>query len=384
MSAFQQPLDIVNRALMRCGCPIMGSINDQQEGVTIVQMYDRVRRAELRRNLWVTATRTVSLRALDAASCLLNFEAWASGTTYGANYVVTYGNQTWVSLVDGNLGNVPGTAVTSGALPWDRYFGPRAANPWNDTLQNLSTSNNISYHVGEIAYFASNGTIFASLVEGNQNEPDLVDAWLATIMYSSGAVVSYNSTNYQSRVNQNFNNQPDASPTQWTSTVTNPLLSRSWVKLASASLSTLPIIYPVTAGPASDALSRNAFYKPSGFLRMAVQAPKAGANAWLGAHVGLPYSDWIEEGDFITSSAAQTTMIMRFVADVTDVAAMDDMFCEGFSARLAMEAAPTIAPKMIGECRRQYNEAMSEARIVDAIEEGPVEQDEDEYIRVRL
>ncbi len=362
----------------------MGNINDQQEGVEIVQMYDRVRRAELRRSLWVTATRTVALRALDAASSFLTFEAYAAGTTYAAGYVVTSGNMTWVSGVDGNVGNTPGLPVASGAQPWAIYFGPRACNPWNDTLQNLSTSNNISYHVGEMVYLLTTGVIYTSLVEGNQNQPDVVDAWSATIMYSTGAVVNFNGTNYQSRVNQNFGYQPDASPTQWTTTVTNPTVSGSWLKLASATLSTMPIIYPVTAGPSSDTLSRNAFYKPAGFLRQAIQAPKAGAAAWLGAHVGLPYTDWIVEGEFITSAQSLTSMILRFIADVADVSTMDDMFCEGFSARLAMEAAPTLNKEMIGACRRGYQEAMSEARIVDAIEDGPVEQDEDEYITVRL
>src|SRR5260370_40422134 len=114
--------------------------------------YDKIRRAELRRNLWTNATRTGAIRALDTTSRLLNFPAYAASTPYPAGYVVTYGNLTWVSLIDANLSNTPGTAATSGQLPWDTYYGPVACNAWNDTIQNTVTTNNTSYHIGEIAY----------------------------------------------------------------------------------------------------------------------------------------------------------------------------------------------------------------------------------------
>src|SRR5260370_28505384 len=223
---FQQPLDIINRGLQRCGLPRMGSLMDQQPGQEMIFEYDKLRRAELRRNLWVFATRTGAIRALDTTSRLLNFPAYAAGTTYPAGYVVTYGNLTWISLIDANLGNTPGTAATSGQLPWDNYYGTPVANAWNDSIQNTATTNNISYHVGEIAYYLTTGNIYVSVVDGNQNDPTVVDTWSATTMYSTGAVVSFTTaggslTNHQSLGNLNFASQPDTTPSKWPLTHTN-------------------------------------------------------------------------------------------------------------------------------------------------------------------
>lgn len=384
---FQTPVDIANRALQHLGHPRIASFIDNSDGAQELYFtYDKVRRAELRRNLWVFATRRVALRALDTTSSLLTFEAWASGTTYPGGYIVTYGGLMWVSLVNGNVGQTPGVAPLSGPLPWDVYFGPLVCNAWDDAVQNPDpTSNNTSYHAGEIAYLLTSGDIYVSIVEGNQNEPTVVDTWSNTIMYATGAVVSYNSVNYQSLLNRNFSNEPDTSPTYWTTTVTNPTVSGSWVQLAGASLSSNPIVYPLTAGPANDSWTRNAFRLPAGFLRPAPADPKAGARAWLGAHVGLPADDLTYEGLYITAGFSRTFMMLRFVADVQDVTTFDDMFCEGLAARLALEGAPTLTEgKRERACQVAYRAAMSEARTVDAIEAGPTEQTEDEYVTVRL
>jgi hypothetical protein len=381
---YQQPLDIYNRALRNLGLPVAGTVYDQTPVQEIAAIYDKVRRAELRRNLWIFATRTVALRALDTTSQVLTFGAYAAGTTYPAGYIVSYNNTLWISKVNANLGNTPGSPVSSGQQPWDLYFGPLIINTWNDSIQNTSTTNNLSYHIGELAYYLSTGHVYSSLVEGNQNDPTAVDTWSATTMYSSGAVVSYNSTNYQSLVDRNFNYTPSTSPTQWSLTVTNPTISGSWIYLSDATLTQFPLIYPVNAGPADDLSTRNAYRKPFGWLREAPRDPKAGANAWLGAHVGMPYDRLTEQGLFLVGPSSFAEILRRFVADVTDVSLMDDMFCEGFAARLAVEAAPIIAPDKMRAVKALYDEKMNEARLVDAIEEGPIEQDEDEYITVRL
>ncbi len=384
MAEYQKREDIVNRGLQIIGVPRIDKLADSNLNATEANAsYDKVRKAELRRNLWTFATRTACLRALDTTSRFLTFEAYAAGTTYAANYVVSYLNMNWVSNYPGNVGNTPGTDITSGQQAWSPYFGPQTANAWNDTIENTDTTNNLSYRLGEPVYLISDGTIWISNADGNQNEPDVVDEWDEAIMYSSGEVISYNSVTYQSLVNLNFDNTPSSSPSDWTVTVTNPTVSRSWVKLASASLVRRPIIYPVNAGPANDPASRNAFFKPAGYLRSAPLSPKAGARAWQGAHVGLAYSDRIHQGNYITTASASFAIVERFVADVTDVASFDDMFDEGLAARLAMELAPRLAPDKIGVAAARYREAMSEARTVDAIELGPVEQDEDELITVR-
>src|SRR5260370_22063748 len=108
--------------------------------------YDKIRRAELRRNLWTNATRTGAIRALDTTSRLLNFPAYAAGTTYPAGYVATYGNLTRVSLIHAHLSNTPGTAAPSRQLPCDNYDGPVPCNPCNGTLQTTVTTTYPSHH----------------------------------------------------------------------------------------------------------------------------------------------------------------------------------------------------------------------------------------------
>lgn len=384
---FSSPYDIANRALQYCGVSRISTFSDNSKAAAETSfIYDKVRRAELRRNLWVFATRRVALRALDTTSSLLTFEAYSSGKTYPAGYIVTSGNQTWVSLIGGNLGNTPGTPAAAGYLPWDIYFGPVVANAWNDTFENSNVAtSNTSYHMGELVYLFSTGNIYVSLVEGNQNEPDTVDTWSNEIMYAVGAVVSYNGVNYQSLVARNFNFEPDTSPTQWTTTVTNPTVSGSWVQLTGASLNPAPIVYPLTAGPSSDLTTQNAFMLPAGFLRPAPQSPKAGVNAWLGAHVGSPANDWTYEGRYLVTRQYTTALVLRFIADVTDVATFDDMFCEGLACRIALGVAETLtqSPPKAQLISAEYAKFMFDARAVDAIESGPVEQTEDEYITVR-
>ncbi len=384
---FQTPLDIANRALQHLGAPRIGAFTDNSPGAQeMVFSYDKVRQAELRRNLWQFATRQTALRALDTASRLVSFPAFSSATIYAGGQIVTSGGLTWISLVDGNVGNLPGLAAVSGPLVWDVYFGPTSADPWNFFNTENSFSNNESYHLGELAYQTpGDGSykVYASLVEGNQNEPNTVDVWSATQMYSVGAVVSYNSINYQSRVALNYDFEPDVNATQWTTVLTNPAVSGSWSQITGATLSTNPIVYPLTAGPYSDTDTRNAFRLPSGFLRPAPQDPKAGVNAWLGAHVGMGASGWIYQGGYIITSFEMPAIVFRFVCDVQDVTTMDPMFCEGLAARLAMESAPTLAPDRLQACMIAYQRAMSDARTVDSIETGPVEPNEDEYITVR-
>ena len=354
--------------------------------------YDKRRQYELRRNLWVAATRTTVLRALDTTTQLLGFGTWSNTYTYvdgtigyPAGYVVqdTTG-QLWVSLVNLNT-STPGVLPATGPLLWDSYFGTLTANTWNDSIQNTVTTNNTSYAVGEIVYYLTTGLIYVSLVQANQNDPTMVDTWASATMYPLNAVVDYNGVNYQSLIVRNFNNEPDTSPLSWTTTVTFPAVSGSWIQLDAASLSANPIVYPVHSGPSNDLNSQNAFRLPAGFLRPAPRDPKAGVNAWFGAHVGLPADDWTYSGLYVTTGSYRTALAMRFIADITDVGTFDPMFSAALGAGVGVDIAPRIADgSNKARADAAYATAMFEARTVDAIETGPVEQDEDEYIRCRI
>ena len=411
MPAFETPVDIANRACQHLGKPrvyTLFPIPDQSDAAQeIAACYHKVRAAELRRNLWAFATRYCALRALDTTSQLINFAAWSatytyvdSSTGYPLGYVVKYdagqGSQLYVSLANGNTAT-PGTPPTAGSSQlWEMYFGNLVCNAWNDTNENTtSTTTNLSYSMGELAYIllpstgaeSNAGNIYVSIANNNTNQPDVVDAWSSAIMYAVKAVVTYNGTNYQSKINQNFNIPPTGateSTAAWTSTVTQPLVSGSWIQLSSATFSPIPIVYPVGAGVAQDSYTRNAFRLPNGYLRRAIQRPKFGAVPYLGAHSGDMIDDWQFEDQYLTTNCYSFQINLRFIADITDPLDMDEMFCEGFAARIAKETAPTLNPERIKDALFAYTLAMSEARTVDAIEVGPVQQPEDSYISVRL
>ena len=253
MNNFQTPIDIANRAIQHVGgrrltadtTIAQWAADVSQEAAETYFAYDKTRLSELRRNLWVFATRKVALRALDTTSTFLDFIAgspWQTGYTYvdgttgyPAGSVVGYLGQIWVSLVNANTAT-PGILPAAGeALAWDSYFGSLVANAWNDSIQNTDTTNNTSYHAGELVYMMTGraaGNVYASIVEGNQNEPDVVDAWSDTILYTNTTnVVSYNGINYQNTSALNFNNQPP-NASFWTTTVTAPTVSNSWIQIA--------------------------------------------------------------------------------------------------------------------------------------------------------
>lgn len=384
MTAFNLEIDIVNRALQHCRMQRIGSLTENSPNAReMASIYDAIRRAELRRNTWRFATRRVALRAIDTKTVRLVPDTYAAGTTYSVGAIVQYPASSgayWISLAASNLGNTPGTPSTYGAVYWDQYFGPLTLAPFDD---------DITYYRGELVYIVdiSDGTydIYESLVDNNDSDPTDVDEWSEDNRYDSGAVVSYNGTNYQSLIAFNIGNQPDTATSQWTSTVTNPAVSGSWLAI-SATLSSVNIVYPLTSGPSSQSASRNAFRLPSGYLREAPQT-KTGRASWLGAPSGVQYNDWEFEGNYIVSSEP-TIILFRFVTDMIDVTKMDDMFCEGLAARLALEAGPLLVPGKWTEyepwVKGRYKEIMGEARTVNGIETGAADPPVDDYIRVRL
>ncbi len=97
------------------------------------------------------------------------------------------------------------------------------------------------------------------------------------------------------------------------------------------------------------------------------------------------YEDWNFEGNFIVSRDTGP-ILFRFVADISVVEKMDDMFCEGLACRIAMALCEPLTQsaakfqRIVGE----YKMHMGEARTVNAIEVGPVEPPEDDFITCRL
>lgn len=421
---FLDSLDIGNRALNHVGQPpILSVTEDTTRNQVVSSVYDKVRRAELRRNVWRFATRRAILRPIDTNTLLLAPNAWSSAETYMAGAVAADTNgQLWLSKQPGNINNAPGSTAS-----WESYFGPLTMSLYDSTT---------TYSVGELVYelSATSGkyTIYRSLQNANANDPGAGSAWNSTTIYQIGALVTYSGSTWRGLVQNNLNVTPAAGPlafdptatyssgqqvtgsdsfiytsainsntgnnpvgdngSHWTATgVPNawastdlPAVSTGWLPLY-ATATTIQFEWPVGTGPSTDLATCNVFRLPSGFLRQAPTDPKAGSNSNLGAPTGAIYNDWLFEGNFIVSSCA-TAIMLRFVADIQTVTSMDDMFCEGLACRIGEEICEplTQSTAKLQSVASQYVKFMGEARTVNAIETGSVEPPMDDYLACRL
>lgn len=509
---FQTSVDIGNRACQHIGAPRIGALGfgeDSVQAQEIAFAYDKVRRAELRRNVWRFATRLCPLRPLTATTMQINAPLWSSATVYFIGSLVSDAQgQIWESLIADNVGIAPG-----GSAGWELYFGPIVCDAWQPSTD---------YYAGDVVYVApGDGSfqVYRSTMQLNGVSPTLPAAWLATNVYfkdqvvvvfplynagttyaagatvvdangnfwtsvqsgnvghtpssssafwtaypapaqypggtapnytgylypptgggppastgqaaqsassgilewspatsySAGALADYKQTQYvaigaaanlnltpsanpaswapisggtyyQSLVDLNTNQPPASSPGAWTSALTETASNGpGWLAIPNIYLSSLSIIYPLGSGPLEQAATRNVFRLPANFLREAPQDPKAGSTSYLGGPSGLAYTDWEYQGDFIVSRWA-SAIVYRFVADVTLVTEMDDMFCEGLGARVGAEVCERVTQSdaKVSTCLRVYQEWMAQARLINGIETGATEPAEDDFLTARL
>lgn len=223
---FQNPVDIANRACQHCGVNrIADFTEDSPQAAECAFAYDKVRRAELRRNVWRFAIRRAAVRAVTTGTMLLDPELWASTTTYGYGAIVedTAGSA-WQSAAQDNLNNAPGNSPA-----WELYCGPLTVQPYDTTGQT-------GYFAGELVYESpGDGTysVYLSLASQNSQDPRVPTGWLSTIQYpndaivlfyaawaagttyAAGAAVSYSGLTYVSLSAGNIGNTPSSSPTRW-------------------------------------------------------------------------------------------------------------------------------------------------------------------------
>lgn len=419
-------LDIANRALDHLGATHIESPTEESvNNAKIAPIYDKVRRAELRRNPWRFSIRKCILRPVDVTTYILAPALWNAGALYMPGSVVTDINgQMWVSTQSENINNIPGQSNA-----WDSYFGQMTADIFD-------TTGSTAYFAGDLVYIpGANSTynVYMSLVNSNTETPNVADTWSAATTYTEDQTVTFSGNQWRSLIAINIANSPATGPAVWVSgqtytagasvtgsdgyiytsvgnanigndptidngtfwTNTNapnawsmspviPVSSNLWVPLY-ASLQTMNIIYPLETGPLSQAFSKNIFRLPAGYLRQVTSAPKQGANPFLGAPVGRTSNDWEFEGNYILSQQS-TPIMLRFVADIQSVPKMDDMFCEGLAARIALEACEGITNSTAKQqtCINIYKQTMGEARIVNAVEIGPVQPTEDDYVTCRI
>ena len=426
---FLDSLDIANRALQHCEAAPITSVNeDSTANQAVTFAYDKVRRAELRRNIWRFATRKAVIRAVGPDTMILQPALWNASTTYYPGSIVSDINSvSWISIIKDNLNNPPGGNNEA----WDTYFGPMTIEPYDTTM---------AYFAGELVYLPGSlpGTfvVYQSLQNANGNAPnDGGTAWDATVTYHSDMVVSYSGSQWVSLIEVNLNITPVAGPAQWSSVVTysggqqvtgsdnmqysslggsnignDPTTTTGfWTALSivtawglaptamqnsptdiqwqviNAAMKNLTFQWPAGTGPTTQAETRNVYRLPAGYLSPAPQDPKAGSTNFLGAPSGEMYRDWLYEGDFIISRQVYP-LLFRFVADIQKVRDMDDMFCEGLACRVATAIAPRITQSnaKLQTIASAYQLFMGEARRTNMIETGPVEPPEDDFITCRI
>jgi hypothetical protein len=171
LANYQNSVDIANRALQHCGAGRIAAFTDDSKAAADVAFcYDKLREAELRRNVWVFSIRKAAVRPVDTTTTRLVPVAWATGTTYAAGAVVTSGGLLWESTAAGNVGNIPGLD----ASPWELYAGPLTIRAF--TLNSDSTASDTAYYSGELVLSA--GTVYRSIVSNNSDIPPTAN-WLS-------------------------------------------------------------------------------------------------------------------------------------------------------------------------------------------------------------
>lgn len=377
-TTFKTPIDICNRGLDHTGTsPITDFTDDSKAARVMRTLYDKLRQAELRRNIWRFSIREVALRSFSPTTMTLVPAAYNAAKTYVQGSVVASAGVFFWARGDVPLAVAPGYPNEA---YWTTYYGPLTCDAYDPT---------IAYYSGEIVYkiVGTSYRVYLSLGTGNKDDPTAAPpAYDATKTYFRDETVTYSAVVYQSTIDLNLANTPTgAAP--WVvvpGTQADQDEGQNWLKLDS-SLVREKFIYPIGSGPSDQSTTRNIYRLPCGYLRKAPRNPKAGINPWLGAPSGLAEDDWNLEGDWLTTMDTQVIMF-RFVADIADVTRMDPMFCEGLGARIGFEACESLTQsteklKTIGA---SYKTFMGEARAVNGIEVGAEEPPVDSYITARM
>lgn len=432
---FAAPVDIGNRALQHLGAKRMTALTDLSKNAQAVNFcYDKLRKAELRRNNWRFSIRRAPLRPVDTTTMHFVPAAFDATKQYLTGSIVSYSGF-WYQA--NQLIAASATTPDANAPAWTLYFGPVTVDLFSGSSGSLQAwASNVSYasgalvvgtdayeyssnlngnvgnnpvtdggvhwykvglapdtqgyFSGELVYFPSGPapSIYLSLKDNNNVDPSVgPPAWNSAQVYNIGQTVTYSSTVYQSTIDLNVNQTPTGTG-DWIAvpgTETDQTVGSAWLKLGGATVTSLQFLYPIGSGPSSQTATRNVFFLPNGFLRQAPQDPKAGSVSYLGAPSGLGYDDWTFENTYFVSREVQP-IVFRFAADVAYVPWMDMMFCEGLAARIAQETCEEITQSTdkLQAAASFYKTSMGEARIVNGIETGASEPPLDDYITCRI
>jgi hypothetical protein len=257
-------LDIANRALFHLGAVRIVSITENtKNNATMSFLYDKLRAAELRRNVWRFATRRAVIRPVTPTTLLVSPLPWSSTQLYLPGAIVADTNGVlWQSTLAENLNNQPGQSAA-----WDQYFGPMTADlfsqvsnftAWSavtayvtgnqvsyqsvayQALQNntnqppntpssqywapITINNTNGYYAGEMTYVpvseaggfgAAGYVVFLSMTNGNTDVPNVPTPWNPTVQYTADQTVSYNGSQWRNLLPINLNITPATPPAAW-------------------------------------------------------------------------------------------------------------------------------------------------------------------------
>lgn len=322
MSSFLTPYDIANAALQMVGVPRISTFADLSgQAAEAAFLYDKARRAELRRFVWTFATRRAILRPVSSTVKTLTFPAYSNLTAYVAGDVVKYSNVIYTAIA-GSTGEIPGVGGFSPS--WEVYYGPQQAE-----LHNTATV----YFPGDMAYIA--GT------------PDVVYRW---VNRASGS------------------NHLPPNATYW--------MAPAGVT-TSALFASDPISFDPSGATSVNSVQRNMYRQPANFLRLAPQDAKKAAVARLGTTGGINYNDWEIENGYLLTTDTTGGLILRFIGDVQVVATMEDMFCMAVACRMALGLNERLTQRadLKQSITADYNRFVREAQAISAIEGGTTEPD---------
>lgn len=339
--AFTKPEDIANRACQHVGVRRIATMSDvslQAEEINFC--YDKLRQAELRRSPWRFASRRAMLRPLTATCFRYIPPAWSgSSTSYAAgNIVQDTSGVYWIAVVahTSSTSNGPGSVQTGQPNNWQQYFGPVVADVWAaQTGTNAYNAGDVVYKAGRTYYICTaNGTTSA--------DPALGAPWVALLAGTDQPL---------------------------------PLLQP-----AGPGLTVAP---PGTPNPASGGRNRTMFPLPYGYLRVLDPDPRIEGLDSKTTTAALGYKDWRFEGGYIITNDAGP-LLLRFIADVSDVSAMDALFCEGLGARVGYEICERVTGSNIKKqaIGLAYAKFMQDARLVNQLEVGNSEQMEEEQVEL--
>lgn len=374
---FANAVDVANRACQHMGArQIANFAEDTVQAYEIAFNYDKLRRAELRRNVWRFSIRTVILRPVSATSAVPTFGVWDATKTYLKGSIVTYSGQTYQAMAAIAINVQPDQNPAS----WTIFYGQLMASLWAAG----------TYQAGEIVYTQTGSAqpvAFVSLANANADDPTAaVPAYDPAVSYNKGQSVLYAAVVYQSTTDFNVNQTPTGVAPWVTQPATQPdeMQGLHWLKLGAASLAAVQLLYPIGVGVSEQSNTLNVYLLPNGYLREAPQDPKGGSSSILGAPSGDTYRDWTYADQYFTTRAVEPIRF-RFGADIADVTQMDNMFCELLAARIGMECVERVtqSSEKLQAIEQVYKKFGDEARHVNGIETGSDEPAEDDYITCR-